>query len=387
MMNSNIDWHRIGLRDNPFLLTPPERPQEALWAGVPRLKLEFDRVLKEAKGSAATQVILCRGPVGGGKTHACVYYSLPERWPAQTPAVRDIHIWRVNTPKETGKPDRDFYINLLEYIGLDRVRPIVRAAIEAVGHETAEEVLRRTTESADLTRAILTLGEDPDNDLIDAFFLGKPTRTELRTLKLNRQLEKNQDYFRILAGIIKCYVGLSNDSAVKNHTRVCLWIDEMEDFVYFTPSQYRAFGQGIRELVDNLPNFFSLFLNFTLSTTEESEEIELILGSALVDRVTTEIFFEELTFEEMKQYVAAVLDHHRLPNHDNQGTQYFPFEESALELLLNSLPTRTPRDINKRCRNVLVRAFEDNVFENQASKISKTFVAKLKAEELDKEIG
>ena len=98
--------------------------------------------------------------------------------------------------------------------------------------------------------------------LLSAYFLDKCTTSELRKLNLNRNIEKTQDYFRVLAGVFQCFIGLSESTDVAEHNRFCLWIDEMENFVYFTPPQYRPFGQGLRELVDRLPLFLYTFHEF-----------------------------------------------------------------------------------------------------------------------------
>ena len=387
-----INWNSIGLHENPFPLSPPIDPASAKWAGMKRLKDDFHAVLREAKGSAPTQVVLCRGPVGGGKTHASVYFGLKGRWPEQEPAVRDIHIWRVPTPKETGKPDRDFYIDVMEHLDIENTRETLRGAVDEVGYETARDVLRRTMVSADLTKALLDLRTEDYNPLLNAYFLGKCTSTELRKLGLNRNIEKTQDYFRVLAGVFQCYVGFSSSNEPTQHSRVCLWLDEMEDFIYFAPSQYRPFGQGLRELVDRVPSFFTLFLNFTLTSPEEYEEIELILGAYLIDRVTHNIFFDEMRDEEMLTYVKELLalygTEQRNSRNDIEERPYYPFKKSALELLLADLPRRTPRDMNKRCRIALVKAFEGSVFGSGGEDwIDRDFVLGLDREELDREIG
>lgn len=389
-MAYHIDWNLMGLRENPFTTTPPSVPASAVWAGMGALKGEFHTVLQEAKGSVPTQVILCRGPVGGGKTHASLYFGLKERWPDQSPCVQDVQVYRVQTPTEADKPARDFYIDVMEEIGLDETREAVNKAVEEVGHDTAKKLLRSTMVSADLTNALIRLGEEPDNPLLSAYFLGKCTNTELRKLSLNRNLEKTQDYFRTLAGIFQCHIGLSDSPDVTKHNRFCLWIDEMENFIYFTPPQYRPFGQGLRELVDRLPFFFTLFMNFTLTSPEEYEEIELILGAYLIDRVTQQIFFDEMKDEEMLQYVGDLLSNYRIQDSqiDVKKNPYYPFIEDALTLLLSNLQRRTPREVNKRCRNALMKAFEEGTFEEgKPASICRDFVQKMSKEELDKEMG
>ncbi len=69
-------------------------------------------------------------------------------------------------------------------------------------------------------------------------------------------------------------------------------------------------------------------------------------------------------------------------------TCYAPFTEDALKLLLTNLQRRTPRDVNKRCRNVLLKAFETSIFETgTGAEITVDFVRKMSLEELDREMG
>ena len=250
----------------------------------------------------------------------------------------------------------------------------------------------KTMVSRDFANALLKLFEASPispgaSSLLNAYFLGKCTTPELRKLGLNRNIEKTQDYFRVLAGVFHCLTGLSGSTDVAEHNRFCLWIDEMENFIYFTPPQYRPFGQGLRELVDRLPYFFTLFMNFTLTSPEEYEEIELILGGYLTDRITREIFFHEVKDQEkLLQYVRELLSHYRTP--EKPKTSYFPFTEEALRALMSNLQRGTPRDVNKRCRNALIRAFEKGIFEKgEDFEITPKFVQEMSQEELDKELG
>lgn len=382
-MKFPIDWNLAGFRKNPFPAVPPLNPHQAVWVGMDALKGEFDNVFREAKASAPTQVILCRGPVGCGKTHASLFFSHEKNLPILTPSVQDIEICRVHTPTEVDNPTRDFYLDVMEQTGLERIQESVTRTVESVGYTAAKKSLRQTMLSTALVDALLGLADVPmkTKPLLNAYFLGKCTTTELRKLGLNRNLEKTQDYFRVLAGVFHCFTGLSESTDVTEHNRFCLWIDEMENFIYFTPPQYRPFGQGLREFVDRMPYFFTLFMNFTLTAPEEYEEIELILGTYLIDRVTQQIFFHEMEEEAMLQYVCELLAHHRTDAKPKTG--YSPFTEDALKLLLTNLQRRTPRDVNKRCRNALLKAFETG----NGAEITVDFVRKMSLEELDREMG
>src|SRR5258708_32146012 len=115
---SSLDWQLVLLRDNPFSVSPPEDPKDLIWAGLHELKEKIEQKLSEARQSAMTQVILLRGPLGGGKTHAMLYYTQLNHWPAVSGSgVRDIFVIPNRLPKETGKADKDFYTDILERLG------------------------------------------------------------------------------------------------------------------------------------------------------------------------------------------------------------------------------------------------------------------------------
>lgn len=390
-MKFSVDWNLAGLQENPFTISPPIDSNRAIWAGQDVIRDEFISVFREAKVSAPTQVVLCRGPIGGGKTHASLFFSSDKNIPDTSPSVQNIEVFRIQTPTEIGKPARDFYLDVMEQIGLEGISEVVNKTLESVGREIFTQKLRRTMVSSDFVNALLGLANPPiysaSKQLYSAYFLGNCSNTELRKLGLNRNIEKIQDYFRVLAGVFHCFIGLSESTDVVEHNRFCLWIDEMENFIYFTPPQFRPFGQGLRELVDRIPHFFTLFMNFTLAIPEEYEEIELILGGFLTDRITRHIFFNEMREDqEILQYISELLSYYRTEK--KSKTDYFPFTEEALRALMVNLQRRTPRDMNKRCHNALMDAFEKGIFEKgEDPAITLDFIQGMSPEELDKEFG
>ena len=388
-MKYSIDWNLAGLRENPFTISPPASADQAIWAGMDIIRNEFNSVFQEAKVSGPTQVVLCRGPIGGGKTHASLFFSSDKNIPDTSPSVKNIEVFRVQTPTGTKDPARDFYLDIMEQIDLDQIGEVVNKIVESLGRDAFKQTLRQTMVSGDFVNALLDLGDSPyypaRNPLLSAYFLGNCSNTELRKLGLNRNIEKTQDYFRVLAGVFQCYIGLSKSTDVIEHNRFCLWIDEMENFIYFTPPQYRPFGQGLRELVDRLPYFFTLFMNFTLTSPEEYEEIEVVLGGYLIDRVTRHIFFDEMREDQkILQYISELLSYYR--SEEKPKTPHSPFTEEALKALMANLQRRTPRNMNKRCHNVLMRAFEKGIFEKgKDPAITLDFIQGMSQEELDKE--
>ena len=390
MEYGKVDWNLVYLKENPFNVSPPTNPEDAVWAGMPELKRQFDEILSEALSSSVTQVVLNRGPIGGGKTHASLYFSLQENLPHVNPAVRKVYTVRVSTPKETGKADEDFYVELLDKFGMTTIQETIYSAITELGESESLRTLRTVVGSEELARAIVLLGSEESEDmqkLLRAYFLEGCTKTELRKIGVARNITKSQDRFRVLAGVLQCFIGLSPTSKLSEHSRVCLWIDEMEDLIYFTSSQFRPFTQGLRELIDRLPNFFTLFMNFTL-TSEEYEEIEILLGRALVERITNVIYFLELKIDEAMEYVKELLGFYRtIDLSSKELPPTYPFEEAALRNILEDLERRTPHSINKRCRNAITFAFRDNRFPQQGKGIIDVdYAKKFERSELDREV-
>ena len=391
MIKDKNQWNLIYLKVDPFNLTPPTDSENVIWASMDNVKQHFNEIFEVAISSSATQIVLNRGPHGSGKTHASLYFSLERNLPHLSTIGGQIHSIRCRVPNEVGKSDEDFYTALLDEFGMTYVREIVRGAVASLPETRALQYLQKTLGSEELARAFWLLGTEDASDkhaLLRTYFLDGCTRTELRKIGIARNISKAQDRFRILACVLQCLIGLDPTRDPSQHSRVCLWIDEMEDLLYFTSAQFRTLTQGLREMIDRLPNFFTLFLNITLSAPEEYEDIELMLGRAVIDRITDTIYFPELTVDEGIQYVKDLINN---PQHRDQDLlkdlpQTYPFEEAALRMLLEGMEIRTPRDINIRCRSAINYAFRDTEFETGKSIINSVYVRKIEQSELNREV-
>jgi len=390
-MIGKFDWNLVFLKKNPFDLTPPTEIEQIVWAGMKQVKQRFEEVFEVALSDSATQVILNQGPWGGGKTHASLYFRNKKNLP-QPLADKD-HFFQINVcvPKEPGKPAEDLYIDILDTLGMRQVHRIIRDAIGNLSEDKALELLHGVLDSEELARAFWLLGTEQVNEnqaLLRSYFLDGVTRTELRKLGIARNITKSQDRFRVLAGILQCLIGLDSRPESFHPSRVCLWIDEMEDLIYLTSAQFRIVSQGLRDMIDRLPNYFTLCLNMTLADPEEYEDIETILGGALLDRVTDVIYFPELEVDEAIEYVEELLKHpqYRDGSLPEQLPLTYPFDPTALQMLLEGLEKKTPRNINKRCRNAINTALGDEHFEAGKSIIDPAYVIKIEKSELDREV-
>ena len=392
-MIGKFDWNLVFLKKNPFDLTPPTEPEQIVWAGMKRVKQRFDEIFEVALSDSATQVVLNQGPWGGGKTYTSLYFGNKKNLP-QTLTDED-RFFQINicVPKEPGKPAEDFYTDILDTIGMRQVHRIIKNAIGNLSENETLDLLQKVLGSEELARAFWLFGTEDANEsqaLLRSYFLEGVTRSELRKLGIARNITKSQDRFRVLAGVLQCLIGIDKHRESFRPSRVCLWIDEMEDLLYLTSAQFRIVSQGLRDIIDRLPNYFTLFINMTLADPEEYEDLETILGGALLNRITDFIYFPELELDEAIEYVNELINH---PQYRDQSLpeelpQTYPFEAEALKMLLDGLAKKTPRDINKRCRNVLNFAFRDKRFSRAGEGIiDPAYVRAIENSGFDREIA
>ena len=161
----------------------------------------------------------------------------------------------------------------------------------------------------------------------------------------------------------------------------------MEDLIYYATQQYRPFTQGLRDLVDRLPRYFFLLMNFTLASPEAVGDIGTVLGAALVDRLTDQIYFSEPSEEEALDYVHDLLKKHRVKDADikKRGLpDTYPFDEEALHTLIRDLPSRKPRHVNNRCSVAITKSMQSRIiFAPGQGIIDREFVRKLEKESLE----
>lgn len=363
---ASIDWGAIYLTDNPFLVEPPSDPRQVRWAGMKVLKQTLDEVFVEAQTASRTQVVLNRGSLGAGKTHASLFYSLPENMPPKKGhSVQSIYSVRAMTPKEPAQAVSQLYRQIIEHFTLSQAMNTLRNIAQKESPKDFSEKFQRITGSEEFVKAFWLLASSDDQDvqriLRRYFLLSRTTTLELKKLDVARSIDSLLDQIGVLAAFLHSFIGLDSDMAPGKHARVVVWIDEMEDLVYYPAREHRMVSQALRDLIDRIPNYLSLFMNFTMTQPEREEEIDVILGGYVKDRITRTIVFAEPDLEGAVDYVEDLLGQYRTPDFVQDLSRAYPFEGDALRELVSKLPGRTPRSINKVCYDVIARAFQDGL--------------------------
>jgi hypothetical protein len=333
------------LKYNPFSELTPELQtgKQVIWAGMSDVKRKIEKVYTDSLTQNPRQVILNWGPWGGGKTFAAMYF-INKTIAQNEKKIKQAYIV---APKKGQTATDEFFVSILDAITFQSIIDQVKFLIEKNGVELFTQQIGSKIASVEFAKAIALLASDEDDtaELMHRYFYTGVTKSELKKLKLPRDIASDSDSVKVLTGIIYCFMG---DGKFYDG-KFCLWIDEMEDLIYYSSAHYRGFSQILRELIDKLNDRFTIFFNFTLSEPEE-KTIELLLGAALWSRITKKIRFKELTVDDAIEYIDEQLSNAKINKKSSA-----PISKSHYGHILSYIPlsNMTPREINKFFGGVL----------------------------------
>lgn len=339
---------QLNLSKNPFKDTTSRGSSNLVWAGMEYLKSKVDRCYEDCLLDESKQMVLNWGPYGGGKTFSSYYFI--KHYSVQ-PLLKQIYL---RSPKDGNRVIKEFFKSVIDDLTFDEIHNHVASLIVIHGENNLTQLLtpKATSEYA---KAIVLLGSNDvqTKQLMNRFLYSSLTKTELRKLGLAKDIQSDSDTVRFLSGLLACYAG---ESEVYDG-KLIIWMDEMEDIIYYAQKNYKAFSQVLRDLFDSFSGDVLMFLNFTLAEGEE-QTIEVILGGAIWSRITKKIRYAEVTEETAMQYVGELLYASKIDKDISA-----PFTQSILLQLIRMIPviSLTPREINKYLSSVLNYAVRQNV--------------------------
>lgn len=385
---SIIDWRKLGFKRNPFNVIPDKEPNNIIWANFKENKQKFDSIIASSLTSKESKIILNVSRYGGGKTHTSYFYSNNSNLPEVEGGFENpIHVV-TNTPKEGKDSVNEFFLKLLEGFSLSKIEDSINSLRGSF--ETNEESLnyvQNISRSEDIGKLIWYLGDPDENNVFKAerVLFGEGNATIKNSLKLRRGIKNNTDKIHILSAIIQILSFYKEEDELENPRRIFIWLDELESLVYYSSKEYRPFTQSIRELFDLTPNHLNLFMNFSFAEPDDMQDIEMVIGEALIDRISEQFVFEETDHEDGKDYVKELFNHFR--QNDKIKNNYFPFTEKAINKILTLGPQNTgrplmPRTINKWCLLAIKTANQKGFFtQDNITEIDEDFIDNLNFED------
>jgi len=392
-------WEKACLIDNPFASNPSTLSEEIIWADMTKQKKQLEDRLRTALVTSPYSLTLNWGVWGSGKTHAAKYFS-------QSTVLKDLSTKEgvvpplsliLTIPKGAKDIVRSIYLDILGKIGWQQIVSSLSQVANRLGTDFGR-LLRdmKTDEEFALALSLLVgqiLPREVDQQIrknfnseadfsltLKRYFLLAATSSEVRKLGLGRSIENSNDMIQILATIFNLF--LPSGSGI--YSEIIIWFDEMEEIISLPGKQQAILTSLIRDLIDSIPKNLTLFINFTPRPGRRVEDLGVYLTPAVWDRVREQVIFENLSEEDMLNYVTDLLnslkfrpDHLRALCPDN----FFPFTKEALQLFGKMLGGNlTPRHINEGCSTLIEQALARGTLNEPNSRIGANFVQELRPE-------
>ena len=367
-----VDLSEYGFKENPFPLTPDYRVTN--WAGredTKRLLLDVVQSVLVTDTGLSEFVILL-GTFGAGKTHSLRYLST---------LINEIepHVYNskaIYVPKVQIAPKISFlsiYFQIIQELGNDFLKNLasgikdkIKKAAKNIGEQYDREKERQLLESDPyffINKAIESVPRedrpmiellnalDNGDSSVEKFFLDG--KTAITSSAFSQPINTDYMAIRVLAGLFRAMtIEINGQSTL--FSGVHLFIDEVEELMEAKAAEQMSFWQAIRELVNRLPYNFALLLSFTADTAL----LEATMPEAIAERTSRQIiYFEALDIDEAKSFLSAHFESFR-PEGYSPPQPFHPFNEEAVDFILEQTVVLVPRKIFRSLRTVLERAIK-----------------------------
>jgi hypothetical protein len=202
-------------------------------------KEDITNVYKSAFASQAKRLILNWGPIGGGKTHAAYYFG--NNIIEGVEKERCFHIY-IRLPREQD-PIRTFVVRIVEYLLTNNISDNIHNLIITRDKKYLEsEISKYTTESSTIS-TFLSLFSYNTPDIIKLYINNTITASQRTKYGIIKPLKTDEDCIAFLTVLL---VALSLDE----DKRIFLWIDEMENMIFYPSKKMTVFAQMLRDVTD-----------------------------------------------------------------------------------------------------------------------------------------
>lgn len=300
-----MTYEKLGLKENPFRLTPPLDQKEIVWAGMSEVKNKIEQRIKIATLTKPSRIVLNWGSYGSGKTHASLYYSKTDRLKEITDennvsAAKSI---KITLPRSTSNIVQEFFRSFLGQYSLEDIYYDFKEVENSFDKETLISIINAHSNDNSIAEVLKKLIEiesvdSEDFNKLKSYIYGDTTKATLNHLGLPLGLNNDEQIANFMATVISCIT-----YEKKYYSTFIIWLDEFEDIDTVSKNLVDRFTTFLRQFIDKTSNNLLLFLNFTQKTFLTVEDLSLFLGEALTSRTKATIDFANPTLEESIIYV------------------------------------------------------------------------------------
>jgi hypothetical protein len=344
-------YSKSNLLRNPFRANAlyNNDPHISVWAGYDdeRLLLEKFLIRSRAEQVGNTNLVLLYGDYGTGKSHALLWGA---NWlNKMTERGKSVAYYIPTLKKDKGKLgfSAAFIEDLVDKTSLlddlmsfrQFLRGQIASYCEKVQQESDDRVIEKLILPSELARFAQQVHAATE-------------REDIRDLIAPKGLT---DYQAVVT-FSKIVNLFTIETTVKDETKlyrqsVHLMIDELDVLTTSSPKEVIEANELIRHLYDFCPNRFGLIL----AVSAEQEIIASLFAPYVLSRIQKQIQFRPFDRDTAVKFITQIMDSVRVNANDQTKKGAFPFEQDALETIMNQLQTRTPRNVV----NVMLQVLEE----------------------------
>jgi len=349
----------INLTQNPFQDIIPSSDGEGVWAGLKEQKKQITNIYSNAFDRNYRQVVLNWGPIGGGKTHAAFYFYKNKLRESGILDNQIVSVY-VKIPKEGKGAGIQTVREIFDQIKVEKIIDNLNTlSQEKEENYIANELKKGITSSEAFIDSLVKLIAPKNNlfgnqeglsQIFQKYIYDGISTADAKKLGIVRSLKTMNDYVSFLGLALKALT-------LGEQKHVFLWIDEMEDLLYYSGKEFKQYSQFIRDLTDSVNKNMTTFLNFTLTEGEE-DSIKHLLGDAMWSRIDSKVRFRDLSVEDVVEYCTELISFYQVDKNSE-----FPLSEQVIEYIAKNIPTSSliPREINKVFRDYIYFILENDV--------------------------
>lgn len=335
---------KANLRDNPFRSNPnfAADPRARIWVGYEKQRKQLSKYLKR---SLADQVgnanfLMLFGTWGTGKSHALLW--------AQNQILHDeknaydsVCYFIPTLKKDKGKltfagaflddilskssllVDIQTFRNFLDECISER--RVAKGYGHDVQREKIVEELIAPVELSNFAKEIYHC-QEPEEFLA---LLAPKGLTDYQAMII----------FTRMVNLFVYEMNISEDKQPRFKKGAYLFIDELDDLERAPVSEAREVNDILRHIYDNCPNCFCM----VIALTAEISTLPVLFFDYTLSRIQRQIELYVLDKDDAVNFVRDILGNSRVDS-DAEGN-FFPFEQSAIEMIASQLTEITPRKI------------------------------------------
>jgi len=346
-----MTYETLGLKENPFRLTPPLDPKDIVWAGMHEVKENIEKRIKIAMRTQPSRIVLNWGSYGSGKTHASLYFSKTDRLKELSSElnVSPAKSIKITLPRASNDIVQEFLRSFLGQYSLEEIYEDFQKLKTTFGKEKLIgmiDTFSNDTIIAEVFKTLLNADDEEYFNTLKNYIYGDKTKSTLNYLELPYGLTNDEQIANFLATIINCIT-----YEKKTYSAFIIWLDEFEDIDTVKKSLADRFTTFLRQFIDKTPNNLILFLNFTQKAFMDIEDLSIYLGEALASRAKAKIDFQNPTIDEAVDYVNELCEFYQI----NSSKKPFDTDET-IKYALEHIGNLTARKINETFSIILEMA-------------------------------